>query len=238
MRTGMQDDTFLTKEEKKELKREKAEKRNQVIAYVFAVLLFGGYALWSLGFGIYGLFMAEHLELSELGSDVSIYAFYEGDLGAISDLSDGDRVQFGCDLEHTISGLPYAHEYFYIIMMDDLHKAVPVRAGKHWGEQLGGSAGVSSIPIKGQIRKMGSYEVEKFLKNIVENNSNFFAGYQVETDYYIDLTGTKMNILHIVVGISQNLCVGTVNRLVGVIFRQEPNLAILITDAFYSSLVL
>lgn len=204
----MQDDTFLTKEEKKELKKQKSQKRGERLAGIFVVLMFAGYGIWSVGFGIYGLFIAGHKGLSDLANGVETYAVYEGDLGDVSDLSNGDRVQFYCNLKHTICLIPYAHEYFYFIMLDDMHKVISVRAGKHWGEILGEDSSLSSIPIKGQIRRMDSYKVENLLKEIVESSGDFFAGYEIETDYYIDMTGTKMNVLHMIAGLGILMVLG------------------------------
>lgn len=198
----MRDDTFLTKEEKKELKRKKEEKRGQMLAYIFGILLFGGYALWSLGVGIYGLFMAEHKPLSELSADEKVYAVYEGDLGEGTDLSKDRKAEFYCNYEHSISGLiPIGHEYYYFIVLDDQKKVISVRANKRWRENLKEYISAGSVPIDGQLRKMAYYDVEKLFRNVVEDNSEWFAGYEIDTEYYLDLTHTSINVLHVIGGI-------------------------------------
>lgn len=190
----MLDETFMTEEEKKALKREKERKRDSKLGYIIAVLLFGGCALWSLGFGIYGLFMAEHKELSEAGNGLKELAIYEGDVS--------EATKCYCVMEHTISGLiPYAHEYYYLICLEDEQRIISVRAGKHWAESFTGeNSGVVSIPVKGQARSL-DYEVENRLKEVLEYTGETPPGYQLETDFYIDLISTRLNVLKIIVGI-------------------------------------
>lgn len=197
----MQDDTFLSKEEKKELKKQKSQKRGEWLAGIIVVLMFAGYGIWSVGFGIYGLFMAEHFDLSYMADELERYAVYEGDLGGHSDVKAGDKANYYCDMEHSINGLiPYAHEHYYYIVLDDIKKVISVRAGKHWGESIESGVSTGSIPVKGQLRRL-DYKMGKQMAQVAENNGDLFAGYEIVTNCYLDLLCTKMNVLHIIAGL-------------------------------------
>lgn len=201
------DETFLSEDQKKELKQQQKDEKKQIkkekerkreqkltkVLTVLGVLMFLGYGLWSLGIGIYGLFMAPKMELNEIANGIEKYAIYEGNPAYVTECYGG--------MKHSINLIPVGTEYFYLVWSEDGTTAISVRAGKHWAEgKVGDDIVAGSVHIRGQARKM-DYEVKNRLMEVMSYANEGGANFSLQSDYYLDLTCTRMNVFHIIVGL-------------------------------------
>lgn len=158
-----------------------------IVAILFAVV-----SLWSIVTGVMGLAgrnKADAETFFEKGYQKG--DFFDGEITYCSD----------CVLcmKHTINFIPAAYEYYYVIMSDDLSKAVMVRADKHYGENFVDGEAVTPVKAKGRV-KSTEYETRRELESV--QNDLAAMGVYLSVDTYLDLLSTKYYALRIVSGVS------------------------------------
>lgn len=171
-----------------EVEAVKTSGKNNLITYVFLAVM----AVLGLLFGILGLVKAPvsfedgMKNKFEKGSVVEGYAEY------------GTNT-FLIDYSHAINKITLAHEYYFLILDESRTSAVLVRAPKRFGNKFDESMEANElVRIKGKVRKLKTDVRNELTKQISKYSS---SGTYVESDVYVDLLSTKLNILAIILGV-------------------------------------
>ncbi len=162
--------------------------KNRIYTYIF----FGIMAVLGLLFGILG-FIRTPVSFEdglknkfEKGTVVEGYAEYGTN-------------KYLKDYSHSVSKITVGHEYYYLIMDENMTSSVLVRASKRFGNKFDENMEAKElVRIKGKVRKLRT-DVRNGLTSTISQFSS--GGRFVESDVYVDLLFTKLNVLSIILGI-------------------------------------
>lgn|GEM_PF-2091502 len=161
--------------------------KNNLITYI----VIGAIAVWGLLFGILGLVKSPSALEESFSNKFEKNTVVEG-------YAEYGTNDYFLDYAHSINGITVAHEYYYIIMSEDMSSAVAVRAPKKFGKKFDENLEAKElVKIKGKVRTMKN-DVRGALGSVISDAAS--KGIFVEQDNYVDLLSRRLNIFQIIIG--------------------------------------
>lgn len=129
------------------------------ISFAIFFLMIVGVSGWCLISGVRGLLLAPVHSMDEAFTKLVEGDVYEGTIDYITP-------EIG-ELKHTINFIPAGTEHYYLMYLEGVAKAVPIRVPKKWDKEYTGNAAMEvSLQARGIVREM-DYDVRNVCSHLL-----------------------------------------------------------------------